>query len=68
MWIKPLKLEGQFVILEPLEHSHVQGLIEAVKDGEAWKIWFANVPHFEEMTEYVNQAIMASNKGDIAYV
>ncbi len=24
--------------------------------GEAWNIWFANVPHFEEMAEYVNQA------------
>ncbi|MBU2967942.1 GNAT family N-acetyltransferase [Pseudoalteromonas sp. C2R02] len=67
MWLENKVLEGQYIILEPLHESHVKGLIEAVKDGEAWNIWFANVPHFEEMAEYVNQAIKASETGNIAY-
>jgi len=67
MWIKPLQLEGHFVVLEPLNKSHINDLILAVKDGEAWNIWFANVPHFDEMSDYVNKAIEGAASGNIAY-
>jgi len=67
MWLENKVLEGQYVILEPLHESHVTDLIEAVKDGEAWRIWFANVPHFNEMHDYVDEAIKASEAGNIAY-
>jgi len=67
MWIKPLQLEGDFVTLEPLNEMHISDLVLAVKDGEAWRIWFANVPHFDEMHDYVNEAIKGSQTGNIAY-
>lgn len=67
MWINEEKLEGNFLILEPLRIEHVSQLKEAVKDGELWKLWFASVPHPEEMRKYVEEAIEASKTGDIAY-
>ncbi len=67
LWIKSAALEGDFVVLEPLQRDHVTALAEAVRDGEAWKLWFANVPSPEQMQSYVEQAIAASHNGDIAY-
>ncbi len=67
LWIKSAALEGDFVVLEPLQLAHVTALAEAVTDGEAWKLWFANVPSPEQMQNYVEQAIAASQNGDIAY-
>jgi len=67
LWIKSAALEGDFVVLEPLQRDHVTALAAAVTDGEAWKLWFANVPSPEQMQSYVEQAIAASQNGDIAY-
>lgn len=67
MWIKKNLIEGQYVALEPLTAEHVPALIEAVKDGEHWKLWFANVPSPEKMQQYVNDAIAQMFLGDIAY-
>ncbi|KPV97692.1 hypothetical protein AN214_00658 [Pseudoalteromonas sp. P1-9] len=67
MWIKKQVIEGQHVVLEPLCLTHVEALIEAVNDGEQWKLWFANVPTPESMEQYVAAAISQMEKGNIAY-
>ena len=67
MWIKKEKLEGSFVVLEPLEESHIEPLKEAVLDGETWKLWYASVPDVEAMPGYVRKAILEMKNGHIAY-
>lgn len=67
MWITEEELEGNVVILEPLRAAHVPELKKAVQDGEPWRLWFANVPRPEEMSCYVEHAVQAGRKGDIAY-
>ncbi|SEI78429.1 Protein N-acetyltransferase, RimJ/RimL family [Allopseudospirillum japonicum] len=67
MWIENSLIEGQYIILEPLSLEHIPSLIEAVKDGELWKLWFANVPSPEIMHQYVKYAIAQMVQGDIAY-
>jgi RimJ/RimL family protein N-acetyltransferase len=32
------------VTLAPLDHSHLPDLIEAVKDGELFKLWYTSIP------------------------
>lgn len=68
MWIKNKEIRGQFVTLEPIDLTHLNELIEAVKDGESWKLWFANVPHPEQMKGYIEEAITGAKQGNIAYV
>lgn len=68
MQIKRQKLEGTHVVLEPMQVEHIQVLQEAVLDGEAFNLWFANVPKPEDMQNYVEQAIKAMEQGNIAYV
>ena len=67
MWIKKEKLEGNFVVLEPLKEGHIEPLKKAVLDGEPWKLWFANVPNPENMSDYVKQAIDDAKNGNIAF-
>ena len=37
-WLEPVTLRGEHATLEPLSHAHLHGAIEAVKDGELWKL------------------------------
>ena len=68
MQINKQKLEGTHVVLEPMKVEHIQALQAAVLDGEAFNLWFANVPKPEDMQSYVEQAIKAMERGNIAYV
>jgi RimJ/RimL family protein N-acetyltransferase len=43
-WPEPVTLEGAHVRLEPLAQAHRDGLIEAVKDGELWRLWYTAIP------------------------
>lgn len=36
--IEPITLTGKYVVLEPLRVEHHDGLVEAVRDGELWKL------------------------------
>ena len=67
MWINEETLKGNFVTLEPLRLEHITELKVAVQDGESWKLWYANVPRPDEMSDYVEDAISAARAGDIAY-
>lgn len=45
----PLTLTGQHARLEPLSPSHEAGLIEAVNDGQLWRLWYTAIPSPEGM-------------------
>ncbi len=40
---------GQHASLVPLRHQHHDQLVEAVRDGELWKLWYSTVPSPEGM-------------------
>ncbi|QUI71437.1 GNAT family protein [Pseudoalteromonas sp. M8] len=67
MWPANKPLIGQHVTLEPLSTTHINALQQAVKDGEAWKLWYANVPNPDDMERYVNTAISQGSEGNLAY-
>ncbi|MGC0118101.1 GNAT family N-acetyltransferase [Pseudoalteromonas piscicida] len=68
MWLTDKPLIGHHVTLEPLSTTHINALQQAVKDGEAWKLWYANVPNPDDMERYVNTAISQASEGNLAYV
>ena len=45
----PITLGGRHAALEPLTYAHQDELIEAVRDGELWKLWYTAVPSPEGM-------------------
>jgi len=48
-WLEPVSLSGPHARLEPLSRDHTDGLVEAVKDGELWKLWYTSIPSPETM-------------------
>lgn len=61
-WLEPVTLRGAHARLEPLSPAHREGLVEAVRDGELWKLWFTLIPRPEEMTKEIDRrlALMAA--------
>lgn len=46
-------LEGMLVRLEPLNDGHKQALINAIYDGELWKLHVTLVPHPDDINEFI---------------
>lgn len=68
-WIEPITLTGSGVILEPLALEHLDGIKEAVKDGELWKLWFTHVPSPETAESAIKNALeLREDKGWMPFV
>ncbi|WP_315837994.1 GNAT family protein [Bradyrhizobium prioriisuperbiae] len=62
-WLDPVVLEGAHARLEPLSHAHHDGLVEAVNDGELWKLWYTAIPKPEAMTKEIDRRLDLQAKG-----
>jgi len=56
-WPEPVALQGEYARLEPLSRAHQDGLIEAVRDGELWKLWYTSVPTPENMAKEIDRRL-----------
>ena len=56
-WPEPVTLVGPHARLEPLSHAHLDGLTEAVKDGELWKLWYTFIPRAEDMKKEIDRRL-----------
>ena len=61
-WLDSTRLQGEHVVLEPLAHGHVDALCTAVRDGEAWRLWVADVPSPQQMCAYVETALASTEQ------
>ena len=52
-FLEPVTLKGRHGALVPLSPAHHDDLVEAVKDGELWKLWYTSVPSPEGMTDEI---------------
>lgn len=64
-WIKPITLSGKHITLVPLSMEHCTDLIEATKDGELWKLWYATVPSPENMAMEIQHRLDSQAKGTL---
>lgn len=56
-WLSPVTLSGPHARLVPLSRDHKDGLTEAVKDGELWKLWYTFIPRAEDMSQEVDRRL-----------
>jgi N-acetyltransferase len=56
-WLNPVSLHGAHARLEPLSHDHRDGLVEAVEDGELWKLWYTSIPKPEDMGKEIDRRL-----------
>ena len=56
-WLAPITLNNSRVRLELLDHRHESDLIEAVRDGELWRLWYTSVPAPEKMAADIDRRL-----------
>jgi RimJ/RimL family protein N-acetyltransferase len=64
-WPAPVTLRGRIATLEPLAQTHHDALIEAVNDGELWKLWYTKVPKPESMRADIERRFDLQAKGSM---
>ncbi len=62
-WLSPITLSGPHARLEPLSPAHHDGLVEAVKDGELWKLWYTSIPSPENMAQEIERRLALQAAG-----
>jgi N-acetyltransferase len=64
-WLQPVELRGSRVSLVPLSHGHKNDLVEALHDGELWKLWYTSIPSPDRLVDFIDQRLAAQAKGDL---
>ena len=64
-WPEPVSLAGAHARLEPLSHEHRAGLIDAVKDGELWRLWYTAIPSPEGMDKEIDRRLALQSRGSM---
>ncbi|SEI41207.1 Protein N-acetyltransferase, RimJ/RimL family [Arthrobacter sp. yr096] len=63
--IEPITLTGQFVTLEPLSQEHHDGLVDAARDGDLWKLWYTSVPTPDGMAAEIERRLGLQAEGSM---
>jgi RimJ/RimL family protein N-acetyltransferase len=61
--IEPVTLAGRHASLVPLSPAHLGGLIDAVRDGELWRLWYTTVPPPERMSAEIERRVALQSAG-----
>jgi RimJ/RimL family protein N-acetyltransferase len=64
-WPEPVTLRGEHVILEPLTAARHDELVEAVRDGELWNLWYTYVPTPEQMRAEIERRLELEAQGSM---
>ena len=64
-WPPPVTLRASRATLEPLAQQHHADLVEAVKDGELWRLWYTTIPEPEKMGAEIDRRLALQTKGSM---
>lgn len=64
-WLAPLTMGGEHARLVPLAHEHHDGLCDATRDGELWKLWYTTVPSPEGMAAEIERRLALQAAGSM---
>ncbi len=64
-WLEPVSLSGPHAQLKPLAQDHCEGLTEAVKDGELWKLWYTFIPRAADMGKEIDRRLGLQAAGSL---
>ena len=64
-WITPCGLPGQHVTLAPLAADHHDDLVESVRDGALWQLWYTAIPSPEGMAAEIQRRLDLQAKGSM---
>lgn len=63
--VTPLQLQGPHARLEPLAAHHHDELVEAVRDGELWNLWYTFIPTPDRMQAEIERRLQLQAQGSM---
>jgi N-acetyltransferase len=64
-WPPPVTLRAARATLEPLAQRHHDDLVEAVRDGELWRLWYTTVAAPERMAADIDRRLALQASGSM---
>ena len=64
-WLTPVSLTGRHAALVPLSPAHLDGLNEAARDGELWRLWYTAIPAPDDMAAEIERRLGLQAKGSM---
>jgi N-acetyltransferase len=58
-------LKGEHASLAPLSQAHHDDLVDAVKDGELWRLWYTAIPSPEAMAQEIERRLGLQKAGSM---
>jgi len=62
-WPAPIELSGAHCALRPLAAEHHDGLVDATRDGDLWKLWYTAVSSPETMRAEIARRLDLQARG-----
>ncbi|MFN7096171.1 MAG: GNAT family N-acetyltransferase [Gammaproteobacteria bacterium] len=62
---EPIILKGKKCSLMPLSFEHHDALVDSVKDGELWKLWYTFIPDPNKMRENIGARLQMQTDGSM---
>ena len=62
-WLEPITLLDHPCTLRPLSSNDHDGLVESVKDGALWTLWYTLVPTPEQIQAEIHRRLELQNQG-----
>jgi N-acetyltransferase len=56
-FVQTVTLTGRHATLAPLSMEHLDGLVEATRDGELWRLWYTLIPPPEKMAAEIERRL-----------
>ena len=64
-FLQGIELQGRHVALVPLNMTHHDDLVDAVKDGELWRHWYTVIPTPEKMNDEILRRLQLHEQGSM---
>ena len=64
-WPAPIELRGGHAALLPLRPEHEAALVDAVSDGELWRLWYTSVPSPAGMAAEIERRLKLQAAGSM---
>ncbi|HEX7917503.1 GNAT family protein [Rudaea sp.] len=65
IWPPSITLQGEHVAVVPLGVEHHDALVDVVRDGELWKLWYTKVPSPEGMQADIERRLGLRERGSM---
>lgn len=63
--LAPLSLVGVHGGLVPLSRTHHDALVDAVREGDLWKLWYTAIPSPEQMADEIERRLDLQARGEM---